>query len=357
MHDHDRVRPHRRPASSPPGPSAGTGRPQFRLVAADPTADSVRGGSPDETAGRGPESNAAAEPLGGGLEVPPHRRRPLDVQVGPRLPEGYVRAKASIPLVASLARIRSRSDAALALTMVIETLYVDFHVQLPCGALDDAEIAFLLPVRPAIPRSSPRRLTGPWRPRSAPRTCRVECGTARNRGSAPSDAASPPSGASPRARSGESHWAHRRPRAFHVPQTASGSCSRSRCRGFCSDGCSSDARARAYPLLRFSGAHAPAPTMTPPTAQDTSAGELPLQQLDRVVIRFAGDSGDGMQVTGNQFTRTSALFGNDLATLPDFPAEIRAPVGHAAPASPASSSSSAPRTSTRPATSPTCSSP
>ncbi len=67
--------------------------------------------------------------------------------------------------------------------------------------------------------------------------------------------------------------------------------------------------------------------MTPPTAQDTSAGELPLQQLDRVVIRFAGDSGDGMQVTGNQFTRTSALFGNDLATLPDFPAEIRAPVG------------------------------
>jgi len=67
--------------------------------------------------------------------------------------------------------------------------------------------------------------------------------------------------------------------------------------------------------------------MTPSTAQDTSAGELPLQQLDRVVIRFAGDSGDGMQVTGNQFTRTSALFGNDLATLPDFPAEIRAPVG------------------------------
>ncbi|MDG1051345.1 MAG: 2-oxoacid:acceptor oxidoreductase family protein, partial [Planctomycetota bacterium] len=67
--------------------------------------------------------------------------------------------------------------------------------------------------------------------------------------------------------------------------------------------------------------------MTPPTAQDTSAGELPLQQLDRVVLRFAGDSGDGMQVTGNQFTRTSALFGNDLATLPDFPAEIRAPVG------------------------------
>jgi len=67
--------------------------------------------------------------------------------------------------------------------------------------------------------------------------------------------------------------------------------------------------------------------MTTTSAQDTPAGELPLQQLDRVVIRFAGDSGDGMQVTGNQFTRTSALFGNDLATLPDFPAEIRAPIG------------------------------
>ncbi len=51
------------------------------------------------------------------------------------------------------------------------------------------------------------------------------------------------------------------------------------------------------------------------------------QHLDAVVIRFAGDSGDGMQVTGSQFTATSALFGNDLATLPDFPAEIRAPAG------------------------------
>ena len=55
--------------------------------------------------------------------------------------------------------------------------------------------------------------------------------------------------------------------------------------------------------------------------------ELPLQQLEHVVIRFAGDSGDGMQITGNQFTMTSALVGNDLATLPDFPAEIRAPAG------------------------------
>ncbi len=46
-----------------------------------------------------------------------------------------------------------------------------------------------------------------------------------------------------------------------------------------------------------------------------------------VVIRFAGDSGDGMQLTGSQFTAESALAGNDLATLPDFPAEIRAPSG------------------------------
>ena len=52
-----------------------------------------------------------------------------------------------------------------------------------------------------------------------------------------------------------------------------------------------------------------------------------VEKLDRVVIRFAGDSGDGMQLTGNQFTSTAAAVGNDLATLPDFPAEIRAPAG------------------------------
>ena len=51
------------------------------------------------------------------------------------------------------------------------------------------------------------------------------------------------------------------------------------------------------------------------------------QQVDEVVIRFAGDSGDGMQLTGNQFTDNTAIFGNDLATFPDFPAEIRAPAG------------------------------
>ena len=55
--------------------------------------------------------------------------------------------------------------------------------------------------------------------------------------------------------------------------------------------------------------------------------ELPTEELERVTIRFAGDSGDGMQVTGTQFTRTSAVFGNDVSTLPDFPAEIRAPAG------------------------------
>ncbi|HUJ40196.1 MAG TPA: 2-oxoacid:acceptor oxidoreductase subunit alpha [Candidatus Acidoferrales bacterium] len=49
--------------------------------------------------------------------------------------------------------------------------------------------------------------------------------------------------------------------------------------------------------------------------------------IDRAVIRFAGDSGDGMQVTGNQFTNTVALYGNDIATFPDYPAEIRAPAG------------------------------
>jgi 2-oxoglutarate/2-oxoacid ferredoxin oxidoreductase subunit alpha len=63
----------------------------------------------------------------------------------------------------------------------------------------------------------------------------------------------------------------------------------------------------------------------------TSATDTPLprvtERLQEVVIRFAGDSGDGMQLTGGQFTNTSAMVGNDLATFPDFPAEIRAPAG------------------------------
>jgi 2-oxoglutarate ferredoxin oxidoreductase subunit alpha len=53
----------------------------------------------------------------------------------------------------------------------------------------------------------------------------------------------------------------------------------------------------------------------------------PIEERDSVTIRFAGDSGDGMQLTGAQFTDASALFGNDLVTMPDFPAEIRAPAG------------------------------
>jgi 2-oxoglutarate ferredoxin oxidoreductase subunit alpha len=52
-----------------------------------------------------------------------------------------------------------------------------------------------------------------------------------------------------------------------------------------------------------------------------------VKQVDRVIIRFAGDSGDGMQLTGDRFTSETAAFGNDLSTLPDFPAEIRAPAG------------------------------
>jgi 2-oxoglutarate ferredoxin oxidoreductase subunit alpha len=52
-----------------------------------------------------------------------------------------------------------------------------------------------------------------------------------------------------------------------------------------------------------------------------------IQQLEDVVIKFAGDSGDGMQLTGTQFSNNTALFGNDLSTFPDFPAEIRAPIG------------------------------
>jgi len=63
-----------------------------------------------------------------------------------------------------------------------------------------------------------------------------------------------------------------------------------------------------------------APAKTQPTARN-------VEKLDRVVIRFAGDSGDGMQLTGSQFTATTAAIGNDLATLPDYPAEIRAPLG------------------------------
>ncbi|KAB2965115.1 MAG: 2-oxoacid:acceptor oxidoreductase subunit alpha [Thermoanaerobaculia bacterium] len=65
--------------------------------------------------------------------------------------------------------------------------------------------------------------------------------------------------------------------------------------------------------------------MTLPSVEPSR--QVPRETLEDVVIRFAGDSGDGMQITGGQFTSTSALVGNDLATYPDFPAEIRAPAG------------------------------
>ena len=57
----------------------------------------------------------------------------------------------------------------------------------------------------------------------------------------------------------------------------------------------------------------------------TSAGET--HELDQVTILFCGDSGDGMQLTGSQFTSTSAVVGNDVSTFPDYPSEIRAPAG------------------------------
>src|SRR5690348_17724939 len=64
----------------------------------------------------------------------------------------------------------------------------------------------------------------------------------------------------------------------------------------------------------------------PPRAKER-APAAKREERDHVVIRFAGDSGDGMQITGSQFMVETALAGNDLATFPDFPAEIRAPAG------------------------------
>jgi 2-oxoglutarate ferredoxin oxidoreductase subunit alpha len=63
------------------------------------------------------------------------------------------------------------------------------------------------------------------------------------------------------------------------------------------------------------------------TVNPNQVNEKMTEQLESVVIRFCGDSGDGMQLAGTQFTSTSAIFGNDICTLPDFPAEIRAPQG------------------------------
>ena len=63
------------------------------------------------------------------------------------------------------------------------------------------------------------------------------------------------------------------------------------------------------------------------TLTDVPTGKTKREVIEQAVIRFAGDSGDGMQITGSQFTNTVALYGNDMATFPDYPAEIRAPAG------------------------------
>ncbi|HEX6334824.1 MAG TPA: 2-oxoacid:acceptor oxidoreductase subunit alpha, partial [Flavisolibacter sp.] len=64
-----------------------------------------------------------------------------------------------------------------------------------------------------------------------------------------------------------------------------------------------------------------------PDITNTPAIEKHITEVDRIVVRFSGDSGDGMQLTGMQFTDTAALLGNDLSTFPDYPSEIRAPIG------------------------------
>ena len=61
--------------------------------------------------------------------------------------------------------------------------------------------------------------------------------------------------------------------------------------------------------------------------EESEADNKTVESIPAITIRFAGDSGDGMQLVGTRFTDTSAIFGNDLATLPSFPAEIRAPQG------------------------------
>ena len=66
------------------------------------------------------------------------------------------------------------------------------------------------------------------------------------------------------------------------------------------------------------------------TSTQPKPNQLPIEEIESAVIRFAGDSGDGIQLTGMQFTTTTAFAGNDLATFPDFPAEIRAPAGSVA---------------------------
>src|SRR5262249_11835469 len=80
--------------------------------------------------------------------------------------------------------------------------------------------------------------------------------------------------------------------------------------------------------LRTGGAQACPPRHGPLATRKTLAPPpRPVEELETVVIRFCGDSGDGMQLTGTEFPKASALAGNDLPPLPDFPAEIRAPAG------------------------------
>src|SRR5215208_4045632 len=67
--------------------------------------------------------------------------------------------------------------------------------------------------------------------------------------------------------------------------------------------------------------------MSTTTIEPATETHKEILQIPSATVRFAGDSGDGMQLTGDQFTRTSALLGNDVSTFPDFPAEIRAPRG------------------------------
>ena len=93
-----------------------------------------------------------------------------------------------------------------------------------------------------------------------------------------------------------------------------------------------------------------ATTITPTRPSPTSNGHpRKVQEVESVTIRFAGDSGDGMQLAGTQFTNTSALLGNDIGTFPDFPAEIRAPAGTLAGVSGLPGPFRQPRTFTRPA--------
>jgi len=77
----------------------------------------------------------------------------------------------------------------------------------------------------------------------------------------------------------------------------------------------------------FNGRRHYIPGSIPQRARAAAAHSKTVMPLPSVTVRFAGDSGDGMQLAGTQFTDVSALVGNDISTLPDFPAEIRAPAG------------------------------